>query len=99
MHNHHRTLAVQIVSTYYAPETTGNAPYLTSLARGLVAALGHNVRVSLGVPPNSGWRINPREQQAAEEAHDGVHVQCVASSLPARPAFLTRIVVSREERQ
>lgn len=86
-----RTLTIQIVSTYYAPETTGNAPYVTSLARGL-AALGHSVSVIAGAPHYPGWRILPPEQWAADEVTDGVHVQRVTSFVPAKPTFLTRIV-------
>jgi colanic acid biosynthesis glycosyl transferase WcaI len=84
-----RTLRIQIVSTYYAPETTGNAPYVTSLSEGL-AALGHDVSVIAGAPHYPGWRILPDDEWKADEASAGVHVRRATSYVPTDPTFLKR---------
>ena len=86
-----RPLHIQIVSTYYAPETTGNAPYVTSLSRGL-AALGHEVSVIAGAPHYPGWRILPADEWMADEVTSGVHVQRVTSYVPRNPTFPTRVL-------
>ena len=46
-------LDVLILSSYYWPETAGNAPYVTGLAEHL-AARGHGVTVATG-PKISSW--------------------------------------------
>lgn len=84
-------LRIQIISTYYAPETTGNAPYVTSLSRGL-AARGHEVSVIAGAPHYPGWRILPRDQWSASEVSSGVQVRRVMSFVPTRPTFLKRVL-------
>ncbi|XGX80044.1 hypothetical protein LQK93_02865 [Terrabacter sp. BE26] len=84
-------LKVQIVSTYYAPETTGNAPYVTSLARGL-AQRGHEVSVLAGAPHYPGWEILPRSEWREEEIVDRVHVRRIASFVPKRPNFASRLL-------
>ncbi len=84
-------LRIQIVSTYYAPETTGNAPYVTSLARGL-AARGHDVRVVAGAPHYPGWRILPKGEWELDEVRAGVHVHRVLSYVPSNPTFPRRVL-------
>ncbi|MBK8866508.1 MAG: glycosyltransferase family 4 protein [Actinomycetales bacterium] len=84
-------LRIQIVSTYYAPETTGNAPYVTSLSRGL-AALGHDVSVIAGAPHYPGWRILPDEEWSLDEVTEGVHVRRVTSYVPTTPTFPKRVL-------
>jgi colanic acid biosynthesis glycosyl transferase WcaI len=46
---------IQIVSTYFAPEHTGNAPYVTALAHHLSAS--HDVTVVAGLPHYPEWRV------------------------------------------
>src|SRR5689334_19513110 len=84
-------LKVQIVSTYFAPETTGNAPYVTSLAQGL-ARQGHQVSVLAGAPHYPGWAILPRSQWREEEIVDGVHIRRLTSYVPRRPTFASRLL-------
>jgi len=86
-----RPLRIQIVSTYYAPETTGNAPYVTSLSRGL-AALGHDVSVIAGAPHYPGWRILPEDEWKADEVSAGVHVRRVTSYVPTDLTFPKRVL-------
>lgn len=85
------SLNVQIVSTYYAPETTGNAPYVSSLAKGL-AERGHQVSVLAGAPHYPGWQILPPEEWSKEESADGVHVRRISSFIPRKPNFASRLL-------
>lgn len=85
-----RRLSIQIISTHYAPEATGNAPYATGLATGL-ASRGHRVSVLAGAPHYPGWRTFPQEQWLEEEDLDGVHVRRLASFIPEQPTFLSRL--------
>ena len=82
---------VEIVSTYFAPETTGNAPYVTSLARTL-ATRGYQVSVIAGAPHYPGWRTLPPDQWRARESSNGLTVQRVESYVPQRPNFLNRVL-------
>lgn len=83
-------LSIQIISTHYAPEATGNAPYATGLATGL-ASRGHRVSVLAGAPHYPGWRTFPQEQWLDEEALDGVEVRRLVSFIPEQPTFLSRL--------
>ncbi|MEA5153334.1 glycosyltransferase family 4 protein [Raineyella sp.] len=83
-------MKIQLISTYYSPETTGNAPYATSLAQGL-AASGHDVSAVVAAPHYPGWVTLPRDQWAAREVAGGVRVERVSSYVPSRPTFVTRL--------
>jgi len=48
-------MRILIVSAYYAPETAGNAPYVTGVAEHY-AAQGHDVMVLTGFPHYPAWR-------------------------------------------
>lgn len=86
-----RPLRVCLVSTHYAPETTGNAPYAASLARGL-AGLGHDVTVLAGAPHYPEWVVRPTTEWATHEVTDGVTVRRFGSYVPRRPDFLRRVL-------
>lgn len=82
---------VQIISTYYAPETTGNAPYATGLAEGL-ARDGYAVSVLAGAPHYPGWEILPESEWNEREVTDsGVRVRRLRAYVPARPTFVRRL--------
>lgn len=84
-------LRVCIVSTHFAPETTGNAPYAASLAHGL-ARLGHEVSVLAGAPHYPGWAIWPSNEWTRDETRDGVSIRRFQSYVPSRPNFLRRVL-------
>jgi glycosyltransferase involved in cell wall biosynthesis len=84
-------LDVCIVSTHYAPETTGNAPYASTLAEGL-AALGHRVRVVAAAPHYPFWEVLPaNEWSASEVSLGGVQVRRFRAYVPAKPNFANRL--------
>lgn len=88
---HSSKYRVLIVGLHYAPESTGNAPYTTSLAEGLRAA-GHDVRVITGYPHYPEWRI--REDYVGwsrRETIAGVEVTRVRHHVPAKPKFISRM--------
>ncbi len=84
------SLRVCVVSTYFAPETTGNAPYATSLANGL-AKRGHRVTVLAGAPHYPGWAIRPRDEWLPVENSASLTVRRFVSYVPSSPGFLQRL--------
>src|SRR5690242_5566847 len=52
-----KPMKIQIISTYFEPEHTGNAPYATGLTRHLAEA--HDVTVIAGWPHYPEWRVAP----------------------------------------
>lgn len=86
-----RSLRITILGLNYAPEPTGNAPYTSSLAEGLVRA-GHSVHVVTGYPhyPEwvvkrgySGWKL--------DEQIKGVSVTRLRHYVPRRPNTMSRL--------
>lgn len=67
-------MKILITSAYYWPESAGNAPYVTGLAKYLVAR-GHRVTVVTGFPHYPEWRSSARGRLAAGETHEGSEVR------------------------
>lgn len=86
-----RTPHIAIVSTHFAPETTGNAPYAAGLAQGL-ASRGFRVSVVAGAPHYPEWRVRERSAWAAEEQTANLSIRRVTSYVPRQPSFLKRMV-------
>ena len=82
---------VLIASAYYAPETTGNAPYVAGLAEHL-AALGARVRVLTTMPHYPQWRIweQYRGRWRVRENRHGVQVRRFRHYVPARQSAVQR---------
>lgn len=86
-----RHLKIIILGLNYAPETTGNAPYTTSLAEGLTAE-GHTVRVLAGYPHYPEWNL--REGYSGwkqDEFINGVSVTRLRHRIPQTPNALSRL--------
>src|SRR5215212_6113220 len=65
---------ILITSIYYAPETFGNAPYVTGLAE-MLAARGDRVVVVTSFPHYPWWRIDRRAPLARRERVGGVEIR------------------------
>lgn len=84
-------LRVTILGLNYAPESTGNAPYTTSLAEGLSKA-GHTVHVITGFPHYPEWEL--RAGYAGwqrEEVINRVQVKRLRHHIPRNPSTLSRL--------
>jgi len=79
---------VSIFSTYYWPEESGNAPYVTGLAEHL-ASLGHVVCVATGYPHYPAWRAQGMSFWTNEE-HNGVKVHRRMHYVPRRQSAVSR---------
>ena len=62
-----------VVSAYYWPETSGNAPYVTGLAEHLAGA-GYRVTVATGFPHYPSWKSSSGGRLARHELLNGVHI-------------------------
>ncbi len=84
-------LRVCVVSMHYAPETTGNAPYASALAR-MLAESGARVRVVTGVPHYPMWQVQePYGRGLRWEERDGVvKVSRRRHAVPKVPNLLGR---------
>jgi len=82
-------LDVLIVSSYYWPETAGNAPYVTGFAEHL-AARGHRVTVATGFPHYPEWRSSPRGFLGVREQYNGVEIRRRRHYVPKQQSALTR---------
>jgi colanic acid biosynthesis glycosyl transferase WcaI len=88
---HTQRSRVTVIGLNYAPESTGVAPYTSSLARGL-AGRKFEVRVLTTPPHYPAWRI--RDGYGAwsrEESLDGVAIRRLRHFVPARPSGLPRL--------
>ena len=85
-------LRITILGLHYAPEPTGNAPYTSSLARGL-QELGYEVRVVTGHPHYPEWKIQPGygEWRRRELIHN-VRVDRLLHYVPRRPTAARRLL-------
>lgn len=84
-------LRVTILGINYAPEATGNAPYTTSLAEGLLAA-GHEVHVVTGYPHYPEWSLRPGYSGwRLNEVINGVSVKRLRHHIPESPSALSRL--------
>lgn len=87
----HESLNVLILSSYYWPETAGNAPYVTGAAEHL-AARGHRVVVATGFPHYPEWRSSPRGVLGIRERHNGVEIRRRRHYVPKSQSAFTRAV-------
>jgi GT2 family glycosyltransferase/glycosyltransferase involved in cell wall biosynthesis len=81
-------LSILLVSSYYWPETSGNAPYATGLAEHL-AAEGHRVRVMTGFAHYPEWRATDRALHRTEH-RGGVEIHRRWHYVPGSQSALTR---------
>lgn len=84
-------MRVQIVSTHFRPEPTGNAPYVAGCAEALADA-GFEVEVLAGVPHYPAWQVFPQEQWSAAESQGNLRVRRFKSYIPTQPTFVKRAV-------
>jgi colanic acid biosynthesis glycosyl transferase WcaI len=82
---------ILIISSFYAPEEIGIAPYTTGLAEQL-AADGHQVTVLTGMPSYPQWRIYPeyRGRFRKQEQRGQVDVRRVRNYVPHGQSALQR---------
>src|SRR6478752_6254714 len=79
-----------VVGLYYAPETTGSAPYTTGMCRHFAEA-GHDVTVVTGVPHYPQWkRAAGYDRPYSVETIDGVEVVRLRHYVPGSQSALTR---------
>jgi glycosyltransferase involved in cell wall biosynthesis len=80
-----------VVGIYYAPDTTGIAPYTTHLCESLVQA-GARVDAVVGVPHYPEWRVPPayRRPRVTSEVRAGVALHRVRHVVPRRQNVATR---------
>ena len=82
-----------IIGINYAPESSGNAPYTTALAKGM-AELGWDVKVITGFPHYPQWRVHDGyEGRTLKEEQDGVEVLRLRHYVPAEPKLLNRLLM------
>lgn len=84
-------LSVTVVGIYYAPDSTGIAPYTTDLCRTL-AAEGAEVRAVVGVPHYPQWKVDPayRLRPVRTSVEDNVRVTRVRHFVPRRQDAVRR---------
>lgn len=86
-------VSVVIFAQNYAPEPSGNAPYVTSLAEGLQASGEFEVTVVTAHPYYPDWQIRAGYGQwKREETLRGVHLRRKLHYVPRRPTALRRLV-------
>lgn len=83
------TLDILIASSYYWPETAGNAPYVTGVAEYL-ADRGHRVSVATGFPHYPEWQSSARGVLGVREFHRGVEIRRRRHYVPKAQSALTR---------
>ena len=84
-------LRITILGLNYSPEPSGNAPYTTSLAEGLVAA-GHTVHVVTGYPHYPEWDLKSGYSGWNQsEDINGVPVKRLRHHVPRNPTALGRM--------
>lgn len=77
----------------YAPEPSGNAPYVTSLAEGLQASGQFDVTVVTAHPYYPEWRIREGYGQwSREDRQRGVRVRRKLHYVPSRPTSVRRLL-------
>ena len=87
-----RPLRITILSLHYAPEPTGNAPYVSSLAEELTAR-GHEVRVICAHPHYPEWRTQDGYGQwRRREPVNGVDVVRLSHYVPVKPSGIRRLL-------
>lgn len=83
-----------LVSLNYAPESTGIAPYVTSIA-GLLTERGHDVSVITGIPHYPEWKKRPGYARftPSTSVADGVSVTRVPHYVPQSGGLIGRILM------
>lgn len=82
-----------IFAQNYAPEPSGNAPYVTSLAEGLQASGEYDVTVVTAHPYYPDWQIRAGYGQwKRDETLYGVRIRRKLHYVPRRPTALSRLV-------
>src|SRR5215208_3783462 len=82
-------MRVLMISTYFAPEPAGNAPYVSGVADHL-AAVGHSVEVVTGYPHYPEWRSLQRRFPMRVEHRGGAVVRRRMHLVPRRPTARAR---------
>jgi colanic acid biosynthesis glycosyl transferase WcaI len=82
---------VTVVGIYYAPDSTGIAPYTTDLCETLIEQ-GASVHAIVGVPHYPQWTVDPRYRGRPryEDEHNGVRVTRVRHFVPRSQDVLRR---------
>ncbi|MFB2555279.1 glycosyltransferase [Herbiconiux liangxiaofengii] len=87
-----RALRIAILGLNYAPEPTGNAPYTSSLAEGLMAR-GHQVRVVTAHPHYPDWAIRDGYGQwTRHDVANGVQLTRLRHYVPKNPSGMRRLL-------
>lgn len=87
-----RALRIAILGLNYAPEPTGNAPYTSSLAEGLIKR-GHQVRVVAAHPHYPEWSIREGYGQwTRREVVKGVDLTRLRHYVPKNPSGMRRLL-------
>jgi colanic acid biosynthesis glycosyl transferase WcaI len=88
-----RGLSITVVGIYYAPDSTGIAPYTTDLCETLVEA-GASVHAVVGVPHYPQWKVAPPYRSGLrlwyEEERNGVRITRVRHFVPRSQDALRR---------
>lgn len=84
-------MRVLIVSTYFAPELAGNAPYVAAAAAHL-ASNGHDVTVLTGFPHYPDWKARQRRWPFLRSQWNGARLIRRAHFIPRSPSALARAV-------
>lgn len=89
---HQKRGRLLVVSMYYAPERSGNAPYVTELSNHL-ASTGWEVLVIAGVPHYPDWRrfAADRTRLRSRDRIGDAHVHRFRHYVPAKPTALRRL--------
>lgn len=83
---------ILIIGQNYAPETSGNAPYTSSLASGL-ASSGWTTRVITAQPYYPAWRVTPGyDKWASTTEEGGVRVDRKRHFVPRHPTGFSRLM-------
>lgn len=81
--------SVVIIAMYYAPETTGSAPYITDTAN-CYASAGHQVHVFTTWPHYPAWRADRSQGVRDMESPPGVTVHRIRTYVPKNPTLFRR---------
>lgn len=82
-------LDVLLVSSYYWPETAGNAPYVTGVAEYL-ASRGHSVTVATGFAHYPEWKSSAHGLLGVSEERNGVAIRRRRHYVPHEQSVVTR---------
>jgi colanic acid biosynthesis glycosyl transferase WcaI len=86
---HGSALDLLLVSSYYWPETAGNAPYVTGIAEYL-SGRGHRVTVATGFAHYPEWKSSAHGLLGASEERNGVAIRRRRHYVPHTQSVFTR---------